>query len=47
MAKKTVPLTFTFVDPNTPKLFQQLLQRILTDRLLSNPPYPLPERNSP
>ena len=35
MAKQEVQLTFTFVNPNTPKEFERQLQKILIDKLLS------------
>ena len=35
MAKHEVQLTFTFVNPNTPKEFERQLQKILIDKLLS------------
>ena len=35
MAKQEVRLTFTFVNPNTPKEFERQLQKILIDKLLS------------
>lgn len=35
MAKQAVQLTFTFVNPNTPKEFERQLQKILIDKLLS------------
>ncbi len=35
MAKQEVQLTFTFVNPNTPKAFERQLQKILIDKLLS------------
>ena len=35
MAKQEVQLTFTFVNPNTPKVFERQLQKILIDKLLS------------
>ena len=38
MAKNTVKLTYTFVNPNTPKAFENTLKKILIDKLLSNPP---------
>ena len=34
MARQEVQLTFTFVNPNTPKAFERQLQRILIDKLL-------------
>ena len=34
MAKQEVQLTFTFVNPNTPKEFERQLQKILIDKLL-------------
>ena len=38
MAKNNVKLTYTFVNPNTPKAFENTLKKILIDKLLSNPP---------
>lgn len=35
MAKQEVQLTFTFVNPNTPKEFERQLQKILIDKLLA------------
>ena len=35
MAKQEVQLTFTFVNPNTPKEFERQLQKILINKLLS------------
>ncbi len=35
MAKQEVQLTFTFVNPNTPREFERQLQKILIDKLLS------------
>ena len=35
MAAKTPQLTFTFENPNTPKIFEQMLKALLIDRLLS------------
>ncbi len=35
MAKQEEQLTFTFVNPNTPKTFEQQLQKILTDKLVA------------
>ena len=35
MAKQEVQLTFTFVNPNTPKEFERQLRKILIDKLLS------------
>lgn len=35
MAKQDIQLTFTFVNPNTQKEFERLLQKILIDKLLS------------
>lgn len=35
MAKKEVKPTYTFVNPNTPKEFEKMLKKILTDKLLS------------
>ena len=37
MAKQTVQLIYTFVNPNTAKEFEQQLQKILIDKLLSQP----------
>jgi len=42
MAKNNVKLTYTFVNPNTPKAFENTLKKILIDKLLSNPPKPAP-----
>ena len=42
MAKNDVKLTYTFVNPNTPKAFENTLKKILIDKLLSNPPKPTP-----
>ena len=36
MARQEVQLTFTFVNPNTPKEFEKLLRRMLIDKLLSS-----------
>lgn len=38
MAKNDIKLTYTFVNPNTPKVFENTLKKILIDKLLSNPP---------
>lgn len=35
MTKNEVKRTYTFVDPNTPKAFEQTLKKILIDKLLS------------
>ena len=40
MAKNNVKLTYTFINPNTPKVFENTLKKILIDKLLSNPPKP-------
>ena len=42
MAKNDVKLTYTFENPNTPKVFENTLKKILIDKLLSNPPKPKP-----
>ena len=42
MAKSNTKLTYTFVNPNTPKAFENTLKKILIDKLLSNPPKPKP-----
>ena len=42
MAKNDVKLTYTFVNPNTPKAFENKLKKILIDKLLSNPPKSTP-----
>ena len=42
MAKNDVKLTYIFVNPNTPKAFENTLKKILIDKLLSNPPKPTP-----
>ena len=36
MAKQEVQLTFTFVNPNTPKEFEKLFRKLLIDKLLSS-----------
>ena len=38
MAKNNVKLTYTFENPNTPKVFENTLKKILIDKLLSQPP---------
>lgn len=38
MAKNNAKLTYTFVNPNTPKAFENTLKKILIDKLLSQPP---------
>lgn len=38
MAKNDIKLTYTFVNPNTPKAFENTLKKILIDKLLSQPP---------
>lgn len=38
MAKNNVKPTYTFVNPNTPKAFENTLKKILIDKLLSQPP---------
>ena len=38
MAKNNITLTYTFVNPNTPKAFENTLKKILIDKLLSQPP---------
>ena len=35
MAKKEVQLTFTFVNPNTPKEFEKQFRKILIEKLLA------------
>ena len=40
MAKNNITLTYTFVNPNTPKAFENTLKKILIDKLLSQPPKP-------
>ena len=45
MAKNNVKLTYTFVNPNTPKAFENTLKKILIDKLLSNPPKPTFSKN--
>ena len=35
MAKQAVQRIYTFVNPNTPKMFERQLQKILIDKLLS------------
>lgn len=35
MAKQAVPLIFTIVDPNPPKVLERKLQAILLDKLLT------------
>ena len=35
MAKQAMQLAYTFINPNTPQIFEQQLQRILIDKLLS------------
>ena len=42
MAKNDVKLTYIFVNPNTPKVFENTLKKILIDKLLSNPPKSAP-----
>ena len=42
MAKNGTKLTYTFVNPNTPKAFENTLKKILIDKLLSNPPKSAP-----
>ena len=44
MVKNEVKLTYTFVNPNTPKEFEHTLKKILLDKLLSNPPKPTPAK---
>lgn len=34
MPKQAAQLTFTFVNPNTPKVFERQLQKVLIDKLL-------------
>lgn len=36
MASKEVNLTYTFVNPNSPKEFETMLKKILIDRILSS-----------
>lgn len=38
MAKNEVKLTYTFVNPNTPKAFENTFKKILIDKLLSQKP---------
>ena len=38
MANNDMKLTYTFVNPNTPKAFENTLKKILIDKLLSQPP---------
>ena len=45
MAKNNVKLTYTFVNPNTTKAFENTLNNILIDKLLSNPPKPTFSKN--
>lgn len=40
MAKNDVTLTYTFINPNTPKVFENTLKRILIDKLISQSPKP-------
>ena len=35
MAKQEVQLTFTFVNPNTPKEFEKQFRKILIEKLLA------------
>ena len=45
MAKNNVNLTYTFVNPNTPKAFENTLKKILIDKLLSQSPKPTPVKS--
>lgn len=36
MANKKITITYTFVNPNTPKQFEQALAKILIEKLMSN-----------
>lgn len=38
--KKTMSLTYTFINPNSPAVFEQTLKKILLDKLLSDFAYP-------
>lgn len=35
MARQAIQRTYTFINPNTPKEFEQQLQKLLIDKLLS------------
>lgn len=36
MANKKITLTYTFVNPNSPKQFEQALAKILIEKLMNN-----------
>lgn len=38
--KQSLPLTFTFVNPNSPAAFEEALKKILLEKLLAEFAYP-------